>query len=86
VIFRAVGRSLRIVGIVTPRQPLDPDAGHVPIVGRVDIRRGPIVAHEAWYGAHDGTCCASGRATTNWTYATGTLRPARTVVEHEPSR
>ena len=84
VLFKAVGRSLRVVGIVTPRQPLDPDTSHVPLIDVVAIERGRVVVSEAWYGAHDGTCCASGRARTIWTYRQGTLRPTRTTVLQPP--
>jgi hypothetical protein len=84
VIFTAVGRSLQVVGIVTPRQPLDLDVGQAPSVGRVEIRRGEVIAHEHWFGPHDGDCCASGRANTIWRYAQGRLRPSRTIVVRKP--
>ena len=83
-IFRAVGGSLRVVGIITPQQPLGPDGPHVPLTGLVAIERGKVVVSEAWYGSHDGDCCASGRAKTIWTYAHGKLRPARTTVIRKP--
>jgi hypothetical protein len=67
-IYAARGRSLRSLGIVTPRQPLYAAATHVPLVW-AEIRRGKVVAHESWYGPHDGTCCASGR--TIWRFETG---------------
>jgi hypothetical protein len=86
VVFKAVGRSLRVLGIVTPRQPLTADATHVPLVSIVRIGRGKIVASEAWYGRDDGTCCASGRARTIWSYRRGKLVPERTTVLRKPSR
>jgi len=84
VIFKAVGRSLRVVGIVAPRQPLDPETSHVPLIGKVAIERGKAVVSEAWYGSYDGDCCASGRARTTWTCAAGKLRPTRTTILQKP--
>jgi hypothetical protein len=84
VVFRASGTSLRIVGILTPRQPLEPGA-HVPLSRVVAIERRKIVVSEAWYGPEDGDCCASGRARTIWTYATGKLRPTRTTILRKPA-
>lgn len=84
-IFAARGRWLHSIGIITPRQPLDPDAWHVPLVW-AEIRRGKVIGHEAWYGPQDGTCCASGRARTIWAYAHGRLRPSRTIVDRRPRR
>jgi hypothetical protein len=86
VIVGARENVLRLMGVVTPRQPLDPDAGHVPLLGSVEILRGRLLAQEAWYGPSDGTCCPSGRAATIWTYASGKLRPSRTIVVLRPSR
>jgi hypothetical protein len=79
VVFKAVGRSLRVVGILTPRQPLAPGA-HVPLSHVVTIERGKVVVSEAWYGPNDGDCCASGRARTIWTYTAGKLQPSRTTI------
>ena len=84
VIFKAVGKSLRVVGIVTPQQPLDPQTSHVPLSHVAAVKRGKVVVSEAWYGRYDGTCCASGRATTIWTYAHGQLRPMRTKILQKP--
>jgi hypothetical protein len=84
VIFKAVGRSLRVVGIVAPRQPLDPETSHVPLTGAVAIEWGKVVVSEAWYGSYDGDCCASGQARTTWTYAHSKLRPAHTTVIRKP--
>jgi hypothetical protein len=88
VIFTARRDELRSIGIITPRQPLDGAASHVPLVGLagMKIRRGRVIAREAWYGPSDGTCCASGRARTIWTYERGRLRPIRTMVDRPPSR
>jgi hypothetical protein len=87
VIFQAreYEHVLRAVGVIRPRQPFNPEEGHVPLLGSVEILPGKVLAQEAWYGPHDGTCCPSGRATTIWTYARGKLRPSRTVVVLRPS-
>jgi hypothetical protein len=80
VIFKAVGRSLRVVGIVTPRQPLVLGTTHVPVGYVAAIKRGKVVFSEGWYGPYDGDCCSSGRVRTIWTYTRGKLRPARTTI------
>ena len=84
VVFKALGRSMRVVGIVTPRQPLDPQTAHVPLIRVTKIARGRVMVSEAWYGPFDGSCCASGRARTVWRYSRGKLRPARTSVVQQP--
>jgi len=85
VVFKPVGHTLRVVGIITPQQPLNPSTPHVPLLGGVDIQHGQITAHEFWYGPADGTCCASGRAETIWAYRNGALQPTRTIVEKQPA-
>jgi hypothetical protein len=87
VIFTARRRTMRALGIVTPRQPLAP-ASHVPALGLggIEIRRGQVIAEEFWYGPNDGTCCASGLARTTWTYAGGSLHPAQTLILRQPER
>ena len=84
VVFKAVGRSLRVVGIVTPRQPLSGAGVHVPLVAPASIRRGRVIAPESWYGPYDGSCCGSGRARTTWKLDRGTLRPTRTEILQRP--
>jgi hypothetical protein len=84
VVFKAEGRSLRLVGIVTPRQPLGAEGAHVPLVSAVAIKRGRVIAPEYWYGPYDGSCCASGEAKTIWEYTNGKLRPSRTVILQRP--
>jgi len=86
VIFTAGENVLRVIGVITPRQPLDPEAGHVPLLASVEVLPGKVLTQEAWYGSNDGTCCPSGRATTIWRYAGGKLRPSRTIVVLRPSR
>jgi hypothetical protein len=84
VVFKAFGTSLRVVGIVRPRQPLTPEIGHVPLVTTVKVERRRVVAPETWYGPHDGTCCGSGRARTTWVYRAGHLYPLRTKIVRKP--
>ena len=82
VIFTARGGKPSVVGVVTPRvQP--PNV--LPTLVEITIKPGRITAHEFFYGANDATCCASGRATTIWTYASGTLRPGVPVITRRPS-
>jgi hypothetical protein len=82
VIFTAGKKSPQVIAVVTPRQRKRPNVG--PTLLQVAIRPREVIAHEAWYGANDGTCCPSGRSTTAWRYRNGTLRPIRTVVERTP--
>lgn len=84
VIFTIAGRSLRVIGVVTPQQPRQ--ANRLPTLLTVKIRRGKVIAREAWYGPNDGTCCPSGRTTTVWTYAQGALRAGAPKVTQTPSR
>jgi hypothetical protein len=84
VIFKAFRRSLRVVGIVTPRQPLLPENPHVPLSSVKAIERRKVVVSEGWYGPHDGDCCASGRVRTIWSYRRGRLRPTRTTILQPP--
>jgi hypothetical protein len=83
VIFTGSANSVRVLGIVTPRQPFLPSTPHVPLL-QVTLRRGKVISHEFWYGPSDGTCCMSGRATTIWRYRHGTLAPGRTMVTRKP--
>ncbi len=84
VVFRAMGDSLRVVGILTPRQPLNPQTSHVPLLYGLRFNADRIIVKEAWYGPDDGTCCSSGRAVTTWRYVAGRLHANRTVVKREP--
>jgi hypothetical protein len=83
VVFEAVGRTLRVAGILRPHAPLNPYLGHVPLVSVKRMSRGQVVVGETWYGAYDGTCCGSGRATTVWTYRGGHFHPHTSFV-HKP--
>ena len=84
VIFTTAGNSLRVIGVVTPQQPRN--ANRLPTLLTVKIRRGKVLAREAWYGPNDGTCCPSGRTTTVWTYSDGALRAGAPTVAQRPSR
>ena len=86
VIFGSVGKSLRVLGIITPKQPFSLSTPHVPLLGKPKIQRGKVIAYERWYGPHDGTCCPSGQVKTIWTYANGTLRASRTIIVQKPSQ
>lgn len=84
VIFTTAGKSLRVIGVVTPQQPRK--ANRLPTLLTVKIRRGKVIAREAWYGPNDGTCCPSGRTTTVWTYSHGVLRAGAPTITQRPSR
>jgi hypothetical protein len=84
VVFKAVGHTLYVVGVLTPRQPLGPETSHVPLSFVRAVERGKVIVSEAWYGPHDGDCCASGVAQTIWTYHAGKLRPTRTTILRKP--
>ncbi len=80
VIFSIDGTKATARGVVIPRvQPKD----ELPTLLTVKFRRGSIVAHEAFYGPHDGTCCPSGRATTIWTYMSHSLKPGRSSITRQ---
>jgi hypothetical protein len=83
VIFTNAGNSLRVIGVLTPQQPRK--ANTLPTLLTVKIRRGKVIAREAWYGPNDGTCCPSGRATTVWTYAREALRAGAPTVTKTPA-
>jgi hypothetical protein len=81
VVFTSVGNSLRVVGVLRPqKQP----HGQMPTLLTVTIRPGEVVAHEAFYGGMDATCCPSGRATTVWRYTSGRLVAGRPTVTRAP--
>ncbi len=83
VIFSGRGGRLSVVGIVTPRvQP--PEV--LPTLIEIAITPGTITAHEVFYGPDDATCCASGSATTIWTYAHGTLQPGVPAITRHPTK
>lgn len=85
VIFSGSATSVRLVGLITPRQRHSSNVSHVPLLGKAKWVDGRIVVAEYWYGPNDPTCCASGRATTTWAYRTGKLTAVRTVVTKQPT-
>ena len=83
VIFTPREKSPRVIGVLTPQEQPD---NELPTLLQVTIRRGEIVAHEAWYGANDGTCCPSGRSTTTWTYTSERFRPVTPWFSEGPGK
>lgn len=85
VVFSASADQLHIVGIITPRQPLEPFTPHVPLLGAGDVRDGEIVVPEYWYGPDDPTAGGTGLATTTWEYTGGHLHVRQTVINRQPN-
>jgi hypothetical protein len=82
VVFSGAHGRLSPIGVVTPRVQ---SPRELPTLLEITIEPGAVVAHESFYGATDPTCCASGRATTVWTYANGALRPGTPTITSTPS-
>lgn len=80
VIFSGLDSKLSVVGVVTAR--VRPGTA-TPVM--ITIAPGRITSHEFFYGPSDPTCCASGRATTVWTYAHGRLHPGVPVITKRPA-
>jgi hypothetical protein len=74
---------LRVVGVITPQQPKN-KGGFPALISSVELVTGRAIVREAWYGPGEGSCCASGRATTIWTYSNGKLVSPRTVIDLAP--
>ncbi|GAA4604206.1 hypothetical protein GCM10023195_14260 [Actinoallomurus liliacearum] len=72
VIFDGSSGRLSLVGVVTPQQP---SAEITTNIDKVKITLGRIKAYEIWYRRPDASCCATGKAVTDWTYANGRLTP-----------
>jgi hypothetical protein len=83
VVLRAVGRSLRVVGVLGSGLPFRL-FNRAPRNGVAAIRRGRVIVTTSWFGRYDGTCCPSGRARTVWRYERGRLRPGRTQIVEPP--
>ncbi len=85
VVYTLKAGLLRVIGVLTPRQPPSPSTPHVPILGHVTIRTDEVITDETWYGPNDGTADPSGRAMTLWKVTGGILRPFRTIIAREPA-
>jgi hypothetical protein len=72
-----------LVGIVKPHIRPWGSTQLASILG-VSFRGDHVIAHEAFYGGSDGTCCPSGRATTVWQFARGKLTRLRTTITRKP--
>jgi hypothetical protein len=76
----------RLIGIVRPH--IRPWGGKTWLASPLSVafRGDELIAHEFFYGGSDGTCCASGRATSIWRFAHGRLKRLRTTITHRPVR
>jgi hypothetical protein len=80
VVYTLKARTLSVIGVLTPRQPLSPNVSQVPSLGRVTIRAGEVIAQEYWYAPGAGPAGPGQIARTFWKLSGGVLRPVRTVV------
>jgi hypothetical protein len=74
--------ALRLLGVIRPRQPINPKTTHVPLLNfkANAVQEGHVIAHEYWYGPCDGTACGSGEAITDWRYQNDKLVPRTRVI------
>jgi hypothetical protein len=70
---------LKVIGLLTPRQPLSLNSGHVPIMGSVTIKNNEVITHEGWYEPNGSVLAA----TTSWRLSAGVLRPVLTTVARD---
>jgi hypothetical protein len=74
-----------LAGIVKPHiRPWGSGGPRLASLLTVMFHGNEVIAHEAFYGGSDGTCCPSGRATTVWRHSGGRLRRVRTTVTRRP--
>jgi hypothetical protein len=65
VVFEGVRGRLVPIGTITPRK--NPPNQLPTVLSKLELQRGRITAHEAWYRPSDSTCCPTGTAVTTWT-------------------
>jgi hypothetical protein len=80
VVYTLKAHTLSVLGVLTPRQPLSPNASQVPSLSRVTIRAGEVIAQEYWYAPGAGPAGEGQFARTFWKLRGGVLTPVRTVV------
>ena len=73
VVFEGVRGRLTVIGTVTPQK--NPPDQHPTLLTKVQLARGRVIAHEAWYRPSDADCCPTGTAITVWTLRAGHLTP-----------
>jgi hypothetical protein len=83
VVYSGHSGRLQVVGLITPRQ--QPPDELPTTLGQPKIDVGTVTVPEYWYGARDGTCCPTGRATTTWRYSAGRLEAGQSVVTAKPA-
>ena len=88
----ALGKPLRLLGVVTPQQPQSL-ASHPASLTQLQIivcgftpYDAVLVSSESWFGPYDpSSCCPTGRATTIWRYIHGRLISTQTNVDLLPA-
>jgi hypothetical protein len=84
VMFTATAEGPRVIGVLTPQEPVPGPGWHVPyfddLPGGITIRPGQVVVREVWYGPGDGICCPQDRATTVWAFSSSGFHPDSTTV------
>jgi hypothetical protein len=74
-----------LAGIVKPHiQPWGSAGPRLASLLTVTFHGNEVIAHEAFYGGSDGTCCPSGQATTVWTHSGAGFHRVRTTVTRRP--
>jgi hypothetical protein len=77
-VLRSTHSELQALGTIDTR--MNPDSGHVTLLGGVTVSPGTIVVKELWYRSSDSTCCPTGTARTTWSWRDGTLTAGPVVV------
>ena len=81
VILRDTAYGPTVLGIIESTQPDDAGKSHVPIMHVRSIGPAKVIVDEAWYGPHDGTCCATGKVATEWDLRDGALKRGVSIVK-----